>query len=57
LTIETLNVLVDHTGYYLATSAEGFPMVDEVGSPRVRLLFDIYHQQMCDPDPACLAGE
>jgi hydroxypyruvate isomerase len=48
LTIETLNVLVDHKGYYLATSEEGFRMVDEVGSPRVRLLFDIYHQQITE---------
>jgi hydroxypyruvate isomerase len=48
LTIETLNVLVDHKGYYLATSEEGFRMVDEVESPRVRLLFDIYHQQITE---------
>ena len=33
LSIETLNVLVDHKGYYLATSEEGFRMVDAVGSP------------------------
>ena len=48
LSIETLNVLVDHKGYYLATSEEGFRMVDEVASPRVRLLFDIYHQQITE---------
>ena len=48
MTIETLNILVDHKGYYLATSEEGFRMVDEVGSPRVRLLFDIYHQQITE---------
>ncbi len=48
LSIETLNVLVDHKGYYLATSEEGFRMVDEVGSPAVRLLFDIYHQQITE---------
>ncbi|MHB1034397.1 MAG: hydroxypyruvate isomerase family protein [Pirellulales bacterium] len=48
LTIEPLNVLVNHKGYYLATSEEGFRMVDEVGSPRVRLLFDIYHQQITE---------
>ena len=48
LTIETLNVLVDHKGYYLATSEEGFRMIDEVASPRVRLLFDIYHQQITE---------
>lgn len=46
--IEPLNVLVDHKGYYLATSREGFEIVDEVGSPNVRLLFDIYHQQITE---------
>ncbi len=48
LSIETLNVLVNHKGYYLATSEEGFRMVDAVASPRVRLLFDIYHQQITE---------
>ena len=48
LSIETLNVLVDHKGYYLATSEEGFRMVDAVGSSHVRLLFDIYHQQITE---------
>jgi hydroxypyruvate isomerase len=48
LVIEPLNILVDHGGYYLATSAEGFRIVDEVGSPAVTLLFDIYHQQITE---------
>jgi hydroxypyruvate isomerase len=48
LAIETLNVLVDHKGYYLSTSEEGFRMVDEVDSPQVKLLFDIYHQQITE---------
>ncbi|HEO72580.1 MAG TPA: hydroxypyruvate isomerase [Candidatus Hydrogenedentes bacterium] len=48
LVLEPLNLLVDHAGYYLSTSAEGFAMVDEVGSPAVKLLFDIYHQQITE---------
>ena len=48
LVLEPLNILVDHKGYYLATSAEGFQMVEEVGSPAVKLLFDIYHQQITE---------
>ena len=48
LVVEPLNVLVDHKGYYLSTSAEGFEIVREVGSPAVRLLFDIYHQQITE---------
>jgi hydroxypyruvate isomerase len=46
--LEPLNVLVDHPGYYLVTSEEGFRIVDEVGSPNVKLLFDIYHQQISE---------
>ena len=48
LCLEPLNVLVNHKGYYLATSAEGFTIIDEVGSPNVLLLFDIYHQQITE---------
>src|SRR4029077_17233792 len=46
--LEPLNVLVDHAGYYLVTTAEGLEIVDEVASPNVKLLFDIYHQQISE---------
>lgn len=48
LVLEPLNLLVDHRGYYLSTSAEGFAMIDEADSPAVKLLFDIYHQQITE---------
>jgi hydroxypyruvate isomerase len=48
IVLEPLNILVDHKGYYLATSAEGFEMIREVGSPNVKLLYDIYHQQITE---------
>ena len=48
LVLEPLNLLVNHKGYYLSTSAEGFGIVDEVGSPAVKLLFDVYHQQITE---------
>ncbi|HJN17788.1 MAG TPA: TIM barrel protein [Armatimonadota bacterium] len=48
LVLEPLNLLVDHAGYYLATSDEGFEILDEVNSPRVKLLYDIYHQQITE---------
>ena len=48
LVIEPLNVLVDHPGYFLISSEEGFEIVDEVDSPQVKLLFDIYHQQISE---------
>ena len=48
LVIEPLNTLVDHKGYYLVTSDEGFDIVREVNSDNVKLLFDIYHQQVSE---------
>ncbi len=48
--LEPLNVKVDHKGYYLDTSAEGFEILDEVDSPAVKLLYDIYHQQITEGD-------
>ena len=48
LVLEPLNLLVDHAGYYLSTSAEGFDMLEAVDSPAVKLLFDIYHQQITE---------
>ncbi len=46
--IEPLNVKVDHPGYYLTSSAEAFAIVREVGSPNVKVVFDIYHQQISE---------
>ena len=48
LCLEPLNILVNHAGYYLYTSDEGFQIIDEVGSPNVGLLYDIYHQQITE---------
>lgn len=48
LVIEPLNELVDHAGYYLVRSDEAFAIIDEVGSSRVKVLFDIYHQQISE---------
>jgi len=48
LVLEPLNVLVNHMGYYLSSSYEGFDIIKEVGSPNVKLLYDIYHQQITE---------
>ena len=48
LVLEPLNILVDHKGYYLSSSSEGFDIVREVGSPNVKLLYDVYHQQITE---------
>jgi hydroxypyruvate isomerase len=50
LAVEPLNGRVDHTGVFLESSDEGFEIVREVGSGRVKLLFDIYHQQISEGD-------
>lgn len=44
LLVEPLNDVKDHPGYYLTSSQEGFAIVEEAASPRVKLLFDVYHQ-------------
>lgn len=48
LVFEPLNTRVDHIGYYLSSSDEAAKIVTEVGCPQVRMLFDIYHQQIME---------
>ena len=48
LVIEPLNTRYDHPGYFLARSDEAFAIVREVNSPHVKVLFDIYHQQITE---------
>jgi len=48
LLLEPLNVLINHKGYYLYSSLEGFEIVREVNSSHVKLLYDIYHQQITE---------
>lgn len=47
---EPLNVLVDHPGYYLTKASEAFDLVREVDSPFVKIVYDIYHQQVTEGD-------
>ena len=46
--IEPLNTIVNHPGYYLWSAVEGFEIVREVASPSVKLIYDIYHQQVME---------
>lgn len=50
LLVEPLNTRADHKGYYLDSSDEAFAIIDEVGSKHVKVLFDIYHQQIMEGD-------
>jgi len=48
LELEPLNGLVDHRGHFLQRSDEAVSVVDQVGSPNVKLVFDVYHQQITE---------
>jgi len=50
MVFETLNVKVDHAGYMLVTSKQGSELSQMVGSPNVKFLFDVYHQQISEGD-------
>jgi hydroxypyruvate isomerase len=48
--VELLNSKVDHKGYQGDRTAFGLQVVKAVGSPRVKLLYDIYHMQIMEGD-------
>jgi hydroxypyruvate isomerase len=48
LVLEPLNVLVSHPNYFVVTSLHAAEIIDAVGSPHVRILFDIFHQQISE---------
>ena len=56
LAIEPLNSRIDHPGYYLVSTAEGLDIIDEVGRPEIRILYDIYHSAVMDEPVSVLEG-
>ncbi len=50
LALELLNSKVDHRGYEADSTAWGLRLCQEVGSPAVKLLYDIYHMQIMEGD-------
>ena len=46
--IEPLNTLVNHPGYYLWSAVEAFDIIHEVDHPLVKVVYDIYHQQVME---------
>jgi hydroxypyruvate isomerase len=48
--MELLNSRVNHPGYMCDKSAWGFELCRRVGSPRFKLLYDIYHMQIMEGD-------
>ena len=50
LCLELLNSKVDHHDYQADHSAFGVKVIEGVDSPRVKLLYDIYHMQVMEGD-------
>ena len=48
--LEMLNSKVDHKDFAMDSTALGVAICKAVGSPRVRLLYDIYHMQIMEGD-------
>jgi len=48
LVLEPLNVRVDHAGYFVVFSDHGAEIIANANHPNVKLLFDIYHQQISE---------
>lgn len=50
LNMELLNSKIDHPGYQCDHTAWGVAVCRKVNSPRVKLLYDIYHMQIMEGD-------
>ena len=50
LWIEPLNDLIDHADYFCTSSDAGAELCRELGSPRIKILFDCYHMQIMEGD-------
>lgn len=50
LLLEPLNTRYDHPGYWLSSSDEGAALCREMGSARMKMLFDCYHMQIMEGD-------
>lgn len=56
LGLEPLNDRVDHPGYYLTSTTEGFEILDAVNRPEIGMTYDLYHSMVMDEDPAAVAS-
>ncbi|MCS7024235.1 MAG: TIM barrel protein [Bryobacteraceae bacterium] len=48
LVLEPLNHKVDHAGYFVVYSEHAGEIIGSVNHPQVKILFDIYHQQISE---------
>ena len=50
LCVELFNSKVDHPDYQADSTAWGLALVERLGSPRFRILYDVYHMQIMEGD-------
>lgn len=55
--MELLNSKVDHKGYMCDHTVWGAALVDKIGSPHFKLLYDIYHMQIMEGDIIATIGK
>ena len=48
LVLEPLNNQVNHPNYFISRSDESYEVMKAVDSPNIKILFDIYHQQITE---------
>lgn len=48
IVMEALNPLEDHEGFFLTRTDQTVEILKAVGSPNIKMLFDIYHQQITE---------
>ena len=48
LVLEPLNPIVDHPAYWLTKMSEAVDIIQEVASPSLKILDDLYHQQLTE---------
>ena len=48
LILEPLNIITDHPGYHKSTGAHAFSFLEKIQDDHIKILFDLYHQQITD---------
>ncbi|KRT35038.1 TIM barrel protein [Acetomicrobium hydrogeniformans] len=48
LVLEPLNSIIDHLGNFLTHTEDSVKIIEAVGSPNIKILYDIYHMQIME---------
>lgn len=46
LNLEPLNIVTDHVGNYLSSTKMAAELIELIGQPRLKVLYDVYHMQL-----------